>query len=144
MRIKNTIPPIALALAILFVACKRDGAAPPQNAAANSTPNTTLENQSRPIPLPVLNALLADEKFRADLKAKLGLTDEQIAALKKISGEEVAKLRQSDAENQPGSAETVRQAALEAIRTIAGDKTEPLLALARERWEKGSEQLEPA
>jgi lipoprotein-anchoring transpeptidase ErfK/SrfK len=144
MRIKNTIPPIALALAILFAACKRDGAAPPQNAAANSTPNAILENQSRPITLPVLNALLADEKFRTDLKAKLGLTEEQIAALKKISGEEVAKLRQSNAENQPGSAENARQAALEAIRTIAGDKTEQLLALARERWEKGSEQLEPA
>ena len=45
---------------------------------------------------------------------------------------------------QPGSAETARHDALQAIRGIAGEKTDQLLALARERWEKGGDELEAA
>src|SRR5438552_3587993 len=113
---------------------------PPSLPAASPAPPT---EEAVPITLPVLDALLADEGFRADLKSKLQLTDEQINALRKISGEEVANLRRSNAENQPGSAEAARQNAIEAIqRAVGTEKSDRFLALAREHWNKGGEELE--
>jgi lipoprotein-anchoring transpeptidase ErfK/SrfK len=95
-----------------------------------------------PITLPVLDALFGEAAFKAELKSKVQLTDDQTAALRKISSEAVAKLRQSNAELQTGSAEAARQAALDAIRNaIGGEKSEQLLSLARDRWNKGSEEL---
>src|SRR3989442_563111 len=113
---------------------------PPSPPTGSPAPPT---EEAVPITLPVLDALLADEGFRADLKSRLQLTDEQISALRKISGDEVAKLRRSNAENQPGSAEAARQNAIEAIQRAVGiEKSDQLLALARERWNKGGEELE--
>jgi lipoprotein-anchoring transpeptidase ErfK/SrfK len=98
-----------------------------------------------PITLPVLDALFADEAFKTELKSKLQLTDEQISALRKTSSEEVAKLRKANAENQAGSAEASRNDAIESIRAVIGsEKADQLLALARERWTRGSEELEAA
>src|SRR3989449_8009070 len=113
---------------------------PPSPPAASPAPPT---EEAVPITLPVLDALLADEGFRADLKSKLQLTNEQISALRKISSDEVANLRRSNAENQPGSAEAARQSAIEAIqRAVGNEKSEQLLVLARDHWNKGGEELE--
>jgi lipoprotein-anchoring transpeptidase ErfK/SrfK len=145
MKARYKTPLITLGVALLLIACAPRGQVrQPQNANTSSTPNLTVQNQTLPITLPVLNALFADEKFRAELKSKLQLTNEQIASLKKISGDAVAKLRETNAEAQPGSAETARQDALQAIRGITGEKTDQLLGLARERWEKGGDELEAA
>jgi len=115
--------------------------APPPPAAA--TPPTAAE--AIPITLPVLDALFANEVFKAELKSKLQLNDEQITALRKVSSEEVAKLRQTNAETQPGSAAASRTDAIESIRGVIGpEKTDQLLALARERWTSGSEEIEAA
>jgi len=104
-----------------------------------------MEAEAVPITLPVLDALFADEAFKADLKSKLQLTDEQINQLRKISSDEVAKMRRANAENQAGSAETARQNGFEAIRGVIGDeKCTQLMALARERWNKGGEELATA
>ena len=98
-----------------------------------------------PITLPVLDALFADEAFKTELKSKLQLTDEQINALRKVSRDEVAKLRKSNAENQAGSAAASRENSIESIRAVIGsEKSEQLLVLARERWNRGSEELEAA
>jgi hypothetical protein len=44
-----------------------------------------------------------------------------------------------------GSAEASREQSLESIRAVIGpEKSEQLLALAREHWNKGSEELEAA
>ena len=141
---------IILALSLMLAACSQEVQTPrtavnsppasPSPPAAIPTPRT---EEAVPITLPVLDALLADEKFRADLKSKLQLTDEQISALRKISSDEVAKLRRSNAENQPGSAEAARQNAIEAIQRAVGiEKSDRLLVLAREHWNKGNEELE--
>ena len=133
---------VTVSLAIILAGCKRDGA-PTQQSASPSPAPTVNESQTIPITLPVLNALFADENFKAELKSKLLLSDEQVTALKKVSSDEVTKLRGSNAENQDGGAEAARQNAIQAIRGIIGaEKTEQLLALARERWNKGSEELE--
>lgn len=129
--------PIILVFALLGSACQRQ-VETLEPAPASPTPNATAANETVPITLPVLNALFADETFKADLKSKLQLTDDQIKELKKISGESETKLRQSNAENQSGSAEAARQNAIDAIRGVLGsDKSNQLMALARERWNKG-------
>src|SRR5438552_4820266 len=145
---------IIIALSLTLAACSQEvqtprtavtspspaSPSPPSPPAASPAPPT---EEAVPITLPVLDALLADETFRADLKSKLQLTDEQISALRKLSGDEVAKLRRSNAENQPGSAEAARQSAIEAIqRAVGTEKLDQLLALAREHWNKGGEELE--
>ncbi len=95
-----------------------------------------------PVTLPVLDALFSDEAFKSNLKSKVELTDEQIAQLKKVAADEVAKLRESNTEEISGKAEQSRQRAVEAIRGIVGEqKAEALLELAREYWVKGGENL---
>jgi len=133
---------LVLTMALLLPACQRQGEAPRAVATPTSSPLAAAA-ETVPITLPVLDALLADKAFKADLKSKLQLTDEQIAALGKISSEAVTRLRHANAENQSGSAETSRQNAIEAIRAAIGaEKSEQLLALARDRWNRGSEELE--
>jgi lipoprotein-anchoring transpeptidase ErfK/SrfK len=126
---------------LLLTGCRR-GEQNPQPVAASTPPSAA---ESVPITLPVLDALFADEAFKAELKSKLQLTDDQINALRKISGQAVTKLHESNAENQSGSAEVARQDAIEAIRGVIGpDKADQLMALARDQWNKGSEELEAA
>ncbi|MDX6445900.1 MAG: L,D-transpeptidase ErfK/SrfK [Blastocatellia bacterium] len=127
---------------LLLAGCTRHAQTPPAPLAA-STPPTVAE--AVPITLPVLDALLSEAAFKSELKSKLQLTDNQIAALSKISIEAVTKLRKSNAELQISSAEAARQNAIEAIRGAIGpDKADQLLALARDRWNRGSEELEAA
>jgi lipoprotein-anchoring transpeptidase ErfK/SrfK/ribosomal protein L12E/L44/L45/RPP1/RPP2 len=128
---------IIIACGLVLAGCRR-GAQNPQPVAASTPPTVT---EAVPITLPVLDALFADETFRAELKSKLQLSDEQINALKKVSSDEVARLRKANAENQAGSAEASRNTANESIRAVLGsEKTEQLLALAREHWSKGSDE----
>lgn len=96
-----------------------------------------------PVTLPVLDALLADDAFKSNLKSKVDLTDDQIAQLRKVAADEVAKLRESTTEEPSGTAEQSRQRAVESIRGIIGEqKAEALLDLAREYWAKGGENKE--
>jgi lipoprotein-anchoring transpeptidase ErfK/SrfK/ribosomal protein L12E/L44/L45/RPP1/RPP2 len=127
---------------LILSGCKRQAPAPPPPVAVSTPPAAT---EAVPITLPVLDALFANEGFKSELKSKLLLTDEQITALRKISSEEVAKLRQTNAEAQPGSAEVSRQTAIESIRGVIGaEKSDKLLALAREHWTRGGAELEAA
>ena len=138
MRI-NKAPLIILVCGLLVTGCKPQIETPKTPLAVASP--TGLPAAAIPITLPVLDALFTDEAFKAELKSKLQLTDDQIDALRKISSEAVTKLRQSNAENQSGSAEAARQSAIEAIRGVIGpDKSEQLVALARDHWNRGSEE----
>ena len=97
-----------------------------------------------PVTLPVLDALLSDEAFRAKAKSQVALSDAEIAQLQKIAGEEVSKLRQANAEDQTGSAEESRQHAADAIRSAVGEeKAKQLFALAQDYWVKGNEEPGP-
>jgi lipoprotein-anchoring transpeptidase ErfK/SrfK len=138
---KRSLRSISVIIALgLFPGCHR---APVETPPPAVGPAPAAASETIPITLPVLDALLADEAFKAELKSKLQLTDEQIDALRKVSRDEVAKLRKANAENQAGSAEASRNNALESIRAVLGsEKSEQLLALARERWIRGSEDTE--
>src|SRR6266545_6541031 len=78
------------------------------------------ETPAVPVTLPVLDALFADESFKTELKSKLQLTDEEIGALQKIAGDEVARLRQTNAEEQDGSAAEARERAARSIGDVIG------------------------
>ena len=90
--------------------------------------------------LPVLDALLSDDAFKSNLKTKVEITDDQIAQLRKVAADEVAKLRETTGEETNGTAEQSRLRAVESIRGIIGEqKAEALLNLAREYWAKGGD-----
>src|SRR5258708_18230464 len=147
MRI-NKAPLIILVCGLLVTGCKPQIETPETPLALASrtgAPCSPAPSSAVPITLPVLDALFADEAFKAELKSQLQLTNDQIDTLRKISSEAVTKLRKSNAENQTGSAEAARESAIEAIRGAIGpDKSEQLLALARDHWNKGSEESEAA
>jgi lipoprotein-anchoring transpeptidase ErfK/SrfK len=106
---------------------------------ASPSPATVAENVAVPVTLPVLDALLTEDSFKADLKSKLKLTDEQIASLRRAAAEEIVRLRETGTE-QEGAAAEARDRATEAIQSVIGaQQTEALLSLARERWLKGSD-----
>jgi len=93
---------------------------------------------SAQITLPLLDALLTDEKFVGQLKTNLKLTDQQIESLKRVSNEEIARLRQSNAEEADGTSGDARARAAEQVNGILGpEKSRELVSLANEYWSKG-------
>lgn len=149
-RIVLVVP--VLALTLIGIACVNQSPGN-SNSVKTSTPTPTLtsspttgvvaDTNTVPVTLPVLDALFADAAFKAELKSKLQLTDGQIESLRKSASEEVATLRRTNAEQLEGSAAEARDHAAESIRNVIGaEKTEALLALVREHWLKGSEELE--
>ena len=99
----------------------------------------------------MLDALFSDEAFKTKLKSKVVLTDDQLAQLQKIASEEVARLRELNAEgqttaqtgqaDQSSQAEQARQHAAEAIRGAIGEqKAADLFALARDYWVAGGDE----
>jgi L,D-transpeptidase ErfK/SrfK len=141
---------ISLGFALVLGGCSRPTTEPsnrnatsPQPAAPAASPSRMTEAEAVPITLPVLDALFADESFTSDLKSKLQLTDEQIAGLRKIAGDEVLRLRQKNTEAHAGSTEVARTRAVDLIRNAIGaEKAKQLADLAREHWNKGSEAVE--
>lgn len=111
-----------------------------------ASPTATAVSQAVPVTLPVLDALFSEEAFKTKLRAKVQLTEDQVAQLQKIAGEEVARLRQLNTEEQAVNADQSSQArehAAEAIRGVIGEqKAAELFALAREYWVAGGE-VEP-
>jgi len=110
-------------------------------AAASPSPfpsPTTSETASVQVTLPLLDALLTDEKFVGQLKSKLKVTDDQVAELKRVSTAEIDRLRASNAEDLEGNASDARTRASEQLRTILGDeKSRELATLVSDYWSKG-------
>ncbi len=98
-----------------------------------------------PVTLPVLDAFFADENFTADLKTKLGLTDEQINGLRKTAREQTASLRETDSDNYSGTTTAASARAADQIKAVIGaEKTDQLLALVRQRWSSGGDEDQSA
>ena len=120
-------------------------AATPAASVVSPSPATVSKAAAIPVTLPVLDALFSDDAFKTTLKSKVELSDDQIAQLKKLAADEVARLRQLNTEEQGGGespqAGESRQRASEAIRGLLGEqKAEGLFSLAREYWVKGNEE----
>jgi L,D-transpeptidase ErfK/SrfK len=123
---------LLVSLSLTLSGCQRGSQTPQAGqtpSAANQTPSESIL-----ITLPGLNALFNDKIFTAALKSKLQLTDEQIAALRKISSDELARLGSASAETQTPAAAEARARAQKSIRDLIGnEKAEQLWALALER-----------
>jgi lipoprotein-anchoring transpeptidase ErfK/SrfK len=90
------------------------------------------------VTLPLLDALFTDEKFVARAKENLKLSDQQIEELKRVSSSDVARLRESNAEDVDDNATDAPKRAAEQLRaTIGEQKARDLTALANEYWSKG-------
>jgi L,D-transpeptidase ErfK/SrfK len=151
-RIKNIVTVLIATLAATASACVTEPVSNSNNItsgspspSASSSPSVAV-NQATTIPvtLPVLDALFSDEAFKTKLKSNVQLSDDQLAQLQKIAGDEVARLRQSNSEEQSTEqsqqAEQARERATEAIRGIIGEqKAADLFAIARDYWVQGSE-----
>jgi ribosomal protein L12E/L44/L45/RPP1/RPP2 len=110
---------------------------PSPSASPSPVESKTASNQ---ITLPLLDALLTDEKFVSRLKTNLKLSDEQIDSLKRASSAEIARLRESNAEDVDGNSGNPRARAEEQLRSILGEqKARELASLANEYWSKGDE-----
>jgi lipoprotein-anchoring transpeptidase ErfK/SrfK len=97
------------------------------------------------VTLPLLDALLTDEKFVGQLKQNLKLSDEQIDSLKRVSSSEIARLQESNAEDTDGNATGARTRASEELQKILGDeKAKQLATLANDYWSKGDQSSEAA
>src|SRR5215471_4069211 len=138
----NRTIPLIIAVVIfgaLLQACTTDVRPSQQSNSNAASPSAT---ESLTISLPTLNALFSDKMFIAALKSKVQLTDEQIATAKQISGDELAKLRSTNAGNETGATQEASARAIKSIRDVLGnEKADQMLALALERQ---SEQPEPS
>src|SRR4030095_12007412 len=89
---KRTLTALAITLIVfsaILQACTTAGH--PSDATSQPTPFSSASDL--PVRLPVLDRLLSDQAYTAALKSKVELNDGQIAALRKITSEESAKIR---------------------------------------------------
>ena len=113
-------------------------ATPSATASVSPSPAASSETASVDVTLPLLDALLTDDKFVAGLKQNVKLTDEQIESVKRASGADIARLREANAEERDGTNGNPREHAAEELRKILGEqKARDLAAFANEYWSKG-------
>ena len=111
---------------------------PSPSPSASPSPVTTTDTASVQITLPLLDALLTDDKFVARAKQNLKLSDQQIDEIKRVSSAEVARLRESNAEDLDSDNTNAPARAEEQLRSVLDEqKARDLTKLANEYWSKG-------
>jgi len=111
---------------------------PSPSPSASPSPVTTTDTASVQITLPLLDALLTDDKFVARAKQNLKLSDQQIDEIKRVSSAEVARLRESNAEDLDSDNTNAPARAEEQLRSVLDEqKARDLSKLANEYWSKG-------
>ena len=137
-------------LILAFIACLLTSCttAPPSNSntpVALATPSPTAspspvnaDTASVQVTLPLLDALLTDEKFVARLKRDVKLSEQQIDSLKRVSSAEIARLRETNAEDTDNVGQDPRTHAAEELRSILGEeKAKDVARVANDYWSKG-------
>jgi hypothetical protein len=94
----------------------------PASSATPATTGNAAGGNNLPVTLPVLDAMFADEKFAADLKSELQLTDEQIERLRKVAREETGSLRETETGEHGGTTTAATTRAAEQIKSVLGDE----------------------
>src|SRR5215210_9433935 len=113
---------------------------PTPSPSASPSPAQSLQTASVQVTLPLLDALLTDEKFVNRLKTNLKISDEQLDSLKRASAAEITRLRESNAEDVDGNGDNPRERAAQELRSILGEhKARQLGSLANEYWSRGDE-----
>jgi len=111
---------------------------PSPSASASPSPATTTDTASVEVTLPLLDALLTDDKFVARLKKDVKISDEQVESIKRASTASIARLRETNAEDSEDTDGNPRQRAADELRSILGeDKAKEVARVANEYWSKG-------
>jgi len=137
---------LILVLAGSFAACtttpsNSNSTVATTTASPSPSPSTSAKESVPQLTLPVLDALLATESFAGELKSKLQLTDDQINSLKKLASTEVARLRQTNAEDSTGDAAESRERATKEIIAILGEeKAKQFASLTSDYWANAGEE----
>ncbi len=112
--------------------------APTPAAAPSAAP--VRESSAQVVTLPLLDALLTDEKFVEGLKSDVKLSDEQIESLKRVSNSEIARLREINAEDSDVDGTDARARASEQLNKVLGEaKANQLVSFASDYWSKGDQ-----
>ncbi len=110
---------------------------PSPSPSATASPERAHATSSQ-VTLPLLDALLTNESFVRELKTTAKLSDEQIDSLKRVSQSEIARLRETNAEEVDGNGSDARAHASEQLKSIVGDeKAKQVASLANDFWSKG-------
>ena len=110
---------------------------PSPSPSASPSPAST-ETAQVQVTLPLLDALLTDDKFVTRLKQNVKLSDQQVDEIKRASGAAVAQLRESNAEDVDDTNGNPRERSEQELRTILGEqKAQELTRFANEYWSKG-------
>ena len=112
--------------------------APSPAAAPSAAP--VRESSAQVVTLPLLDALLTDEKFVQGLKSDVKLSDEDVESLKRVSNSEIARLREINAEDSDGDGTDARARATEQLNKVLGEaKAKELVSFASDYWSKGDQ-----
>lgn len=132
---------IGVTLGIVLVGCnnlnKPNNSATIKKTEAIAKTDKTSSVRDIGLTLPVLNALFFEDGFKADLKSKLKLTDQQIEKLKTAADVSVADLSE-DGTDYLGSAHAANKQSEDQIFGILGqDKADQLCRLVAQRYVGG-------
>jgi len=115
------------------------GASASASPAASPSASPSATPASAQITLPLLNALLADDVFVAELKNRVKLSDEQVDALKHTSQAEIDRLRASNAEETDTDGTDAVARTKEQLQSMLGEeKATQLARVADDYWAKGA------
>ena len=113
---------------------------PTPSPTASPSPAEPASTTPAQVTLPLLDALLGDEKFAGELRSELKLTNEQIESLKRVSSEEIGRLREINAEELEESSGNAYTRANEQLNQILGeDKARELASFANDYWARGGQ-----
>ncbi|MEO8041634.1 MAG: L,D-transpeptidase [Acidobacteriota bacterium] len=126
--------------------------APVSNTAANSTANANVNsNQAAPEPesasanvpitLPVVDALLSDEAFIAEVRKSVQPSDEQFDKLKNAARDAVLKLSEDDLQDGRSTRTSISEADKQIKQILGNENGNKFLALARKSWSGGDAAL---
>jgi len=113
----------------------------PSTPTPTASPTPAVEHQtSSSVTLPVVDALLTNDQFVSELKAKLQVQDAEISSLKNAASEEVNRLRSTNAESTDSTSSDDRARAREQIEKVLGNqRTDQFVSLANDFWANGGE-----
>lgn len=108
------------------------------NTNANQAPaQPEAASSSAPITLPVVDALLADEAFIAEVKKSVQPSDEQLDKLKNAARDGVLKLTEEDLEEGRSTRASISEAEKQVKQILGDENGNKFLALARKHWSGG-------
>lgn len=113
---------------------------PTPSPTVSPSPAQSASTTPAQVTLPLLDALMGDEKFVGELRSQLRLSNEQIDSLKRVSSAEIARLRETNAEELEESSGDAHTRANEQLNQILGDdRARELASFANDYWARGGQ-----